>query len=273
MQPGVNGRAAPPGPATGSPRVQPPSDASGQGSGPDQGPDPIRLTITVDRQTLTYFAGLLRVTDPSPALLAGATEDRDAVHDSWTAVRNTATEVLSGFGLRPWADSCTVRVTPRTFRLGASNPGRGLIVYGQPQRFPSFDGVVIAHELAHIALYRALDPVGLPIALPIDLPIDREPCLRSAVDEALALLVEDSILRIVTGNGYESVWSQEELDPFHSYAWTVVRRSGLAGAAPDGCLPVTLGRLAGAVRAIGTPPDRPHSISALLRDREEREGR
>jgi hypothetical protein len=259
----MNDRTSTPEPATRSPLVEPPSDAF------DPCPDPIRLTIAVHRQTLTYFAGLLQVTDPSPALLARATEDRDAVNSSWNAVRDTATEVLSGFGLRPWADGCTVRVTPRTFRLGASNPGRGLIVYGQPQRFPSFDGVVIAHELAHIALSRALAPASLPITLPIDL----EPCLRAAVDEALALLVEDSILRVVTGNGYESVWSQEELDHFHSYAWAVVRRSGLAGTAPDGCLPVTLDRLAGAARAIGAPPDRPHSISALLRDREEREGR
>ena len=202
---------------------------------------PIQLTITVDRQTLAYFAGLLRVVDPLPDLLA-------------------ATKVLAGFGLRPWAAGCSVHVTPRTFRIGASNPSRGLIVYGQPQRFPSFDGMVITHELAHIALSRWIDSVSGESS--------GGPSAMSAVDEALALLVEDCALRAVGGIGYESVWAEAELDDFHSYAWAVVRRSG-----PVGSLLRTLDRLADAARAIGAPPDRPGSISALLRDREEREGR
>jgi len=223
------------------------------------------LTITVDRQTLAYFAGLLRVVDPLPDLLAVATDCRDAVRSSWDTVRDTATKVLAGFGLRPWAAGCSVHVTPRTFRIGASNPSRGLIVYGQPQRFPSFDGMVITHELAHIALSRWIDSVSGESS--------GGPSAMSAVDEALALLVEDCALRAVGGIGYESVWAEAELDDFHSYAWAVVRRSGLVGAAPVGSLLRTLDRLADAARAIGAPPDRPGSISALLRDREEREGR
>ncbi len=122
------------------------------------------------------------------------------VEDLWSTTLPMIACIFESLGFPEPDRQIEVCVFPPEYRLGAAETVRGLILFGQPPRSPSFASAVIAHELSHILITRL---AGL-----------RE----WAVDETICLLVEDLVYRRRDSTTASRIWRVEELDAPHALA-------------------------------------------------------